>query len=360
MTSSFADTPQRLAELCHRASFGQAGWEEVLAELVRWLDADKAMLLMKNEGGRYAYSLSLNHNPDSLEAYNRHYNRLDPRAEDSLQTPVGQARLGQHFTSNDSIRHTEYFHEISLKGDVADSVHGILADNAETGRQTISIQRGFAKPYFDTEQAEKLQAVLPTLALALRNSLRTAWLLGEAQPGELVHYALVDRGLNLQSLELSLASQDQRRWGDLELIDGRLACSNGGFRRALERAVDAALKKRETRLRRSGLAIAVSPLPPALSWAAMGGELAFLAINRETAAVEGASVFAESFGLTAREAEVLVALCESGTAREAAIRLGLSHETVRWHAKNICSKTGHGGARELVAAARANDLSNLE
>ena len=56
---------------------------------------------------------------------------------------------------------------------------------------------------------------------------------------------------------------------------------------------------------------------------------------------------------------MLAALCVEDTVSLAAVRLGMATETARWHAKNICAKTGHAGVRRLVDAARANDLSNL-
>jgi LuxR family maltose regulon positive regulatory protein len=62
--------------------------------------------------------------------------------------------------------------------------------------------------------------------------------------------------------------------------------------------------------------------------------------------------------LSTREAEILALLCQSLTNKRIAISLGVTHETVKWHLKNIYGKLGVSSRDEAVA--RARDLNLLQ
>ena len=60
------------------------------------------------------------------------------------------------------------------------------------------------------------------------------------------------------------------------------------------------------------------------------------------------SLFARSHRLTLTEQTVLAALCRGHTMPEIAVELGVAASTVRTHVRNLCSKTGSNGVRDLV------------
>jgi LuxR family maltose regulon positive regulatory protein len=62
--------------------------------------------------------------------------------------------------------------------------------------------------------------------------------------------------------------------------------------------------------------------------------------------------------LSIREAEILTLLGQSLTNKKIAISLGVTHETVKWHLKNIYGKLGVSSRDEAVARGRDLNLFN--
>ena len=151
------------------AALGIVTWEDAVGAISVFVGGSKAMLLGASTDTCYATSVFHNHDPSAVALYNSGYNRLDPRRYESMRTPVGQVRLGQQYISNESIKQTAYFADISLRCDVKDSVHGVISSD-EFGRFTISVQRGFSDEYFGSTEAERLAAVLPLLAKSFARS----------------------------------------------------------------------------------------------------------------------------------------------------------------------------------------------
>ncbi len=60
------------------------------------------------------------------------------------------------------------------------------------------------------------------------------------------------------------------------------------------------------------------------------------------------SLFARNHRLTQTEQTVLAALCRGRTMPEIAAQMGVAISTVRTHVRNLCTKTGANGMRELV------------
>ncbi|WP_271079303.1 helix-turn-helix transcriptional regulator [Aurantiacibacter sp. MUD61] len=354
-----AELPDRLVKSVEAAGFGDASWADVLETLAHSVGGVRGILLGGSGAARYSYSCIFNHDPDVAKAYNRHYNRFDPRAQPSLRVAVGQTRLGQELMPNSAISHTEYYAAISEAGDIADSVFGVISNDPEMGRRTISLQRSFSQDFFDTRDALLLKALLPLLGGAMRSSLRVGRILAEERGDETILYGLVDSDLSLTFLPGSEPDSPMLT-GPLRFGRDRLTCGLPALRNALIAAIAEAQSARSTTVRAGAVSLRFDPVPSALHWYRSGRTQVFFTLSRDSArAHDSSGLFAESFGLTPGETKVLEALMREGGVRPAAGALGMSVETARWHAKNICAKTGHAGVRKLVDAARANDLSNL-
>ena len=349
---------EHLAARCEAASFGDYAWSTLLQDVAEWVGGSKAMLLGMPGNGPYRRVLDWNHDPVAIERYNSHYNRFDPRAGLSLLTPVHQSQLGQQYVRNEDIEHTEYFEAINRFGDVRDSVHGIIGDDAEFGRQSISVQRGFGEAYFEQAEAVRLSALLPILEKALRNSLKAARLLSaHRDPGGFAYF-VVDRGLVLRLSDHGGSERVPLGGSALFIAHDRLASKAPATLAVIEAAVDKALEGETLSFRIGGASIEVSPLPSPLEW--MGSDSVFLSIARTKDAIASrAELFAAFHDFTERESAILEALLREADMRRAAQATCISYETLRWHVKNMCHKSRHVRRENLIIAALRGDFGEI-
>ena len=350
-------TAEQLAQRCEAAGFGEYCWQDLLRDIAEWVGGSKAMLLGMPGGGPYRRSLDWNHDRVAIERYNSHYNRFDPRSGLSLLTPVHQSQLGQQYVRNEDIEHTEYFEAINRFGDVRDSVHGIIGDDAEFGRQSISVQRGFGEAYFELAEADRLSALLPILEKSLRNSLRAARLLSaHRDPGDFV-YLVVDRGLVLRYADRGGREGGTLHGSTLFIAHDRLASGVPATLAVIEAAVANALEGETLSFRIGSACIEVSPLPSPLQW--MGSDSVFLSIARARDAIASrAKLFAAFYGFTERETAILETLMRELDMRRVGKTIGISYETLRWHVKNMCHKPHHARRESLVFAAMNGDFGD--
>ena len=348
---------EHLAARCEAASFGDYAWSALLQDIAEWVGGSKAMLLGMPGGGAYRRSVDWNHDPVAIERYNSHYNRFDPRAGLSLRTPVHQSQLGQQYVRNEDVEHTEYFDAINRSGDVRDSVHGIIGDDTEFGRQSISVQRGFGEAYFEPAEAERLSALLPILEKALRNSLRAARLLSaHRDPGDFA-YLVVDRGLVVRYADHGGCNHGTLGGSAFFIAHHRLASAVPATLAVIEAAVAKAMDGETLSFRIGGAAIEVSPLPFPLQW--MGSDSVFLSIARAHDTIASrAQLFAAFHHFTEREATILEALMREADMRRAGHAIGISYETLRWHVKNMCHKSHHARREGLIIAALSGDFGD--
>ena len=343
-------TFEQLALRCEAASLGDYAWPQLLQDIAEWIGGSKAMLLGMPDSGPYRHALDWNHDPVAIERYDTHYNRYDPRAGLSRRTPVHQTQLGQQYVRNEDVEDTEYFEAINRFGDVRDSVHGIIGDDAEFGRQSISVQRGFGEDLFEKTEAERLRALLPLLETALRNSMRVARMLGSHRSDGNAACHVVDR-----NLELRLSDGSEPAAGHASLSSGlisrnRIETADRARHALLEAAVRRALEGETVRFQIGGSAVEVSPLPPPLRW--IGEDCVFLVISRARDELRSrADLFAAAHALTERERSVLEALMRQPNMRRAAQDAGISYETMRWHVKNMGQKTHHSRREAMIQAA---------
>lgn len=349
-------TFELLSKRCRAAGVGEYEWSRLLQDIGEWVGGSKSMLLGVSPLGPYRHSLDWNHNPEATERYNGRYNLLDPRAPFSKVTPLHVCQLGQQYVRNEAIVATEYFDAISLFADVKDSVHGIIADSAETGRQTISVQRGFADDFFSDTEAERLQALLPVLEEAIRDSLRIARILGSQASDNGYAYLLIDPGLNIQFFDCADDLPILADGGPLGIAAGKLTTPSVQVDLACSSAVRSAVSGTRLDLRLAGYELQFSPVPEVLRWSA-SDDSAFLTIaRRERQISQRAGLYALAHDFSESESELLAQLVENPDLREASRVLGRSYETVRWHVKNMLDKSATTRRDAMLDAARRGSL----
>lgn len=323
--------------------------------------------MMMGSGGsaRYQYSLSINHNPEVLEAYNSGLILSDPRASRSLAMKPGQVATGQQLLPNCDIASTEYYSEISMAGDVMDSVHGILADDAELGRVAVSFQRGFGSEFFGTEELAKLKAIMPQLREAISDSVQLYQVIANDRAGPSGSFCIVDSNLWVVSLSDSF-EESLGPVQDIGIVGRIITCYSSDLEEVFRDAVLSGCGGRSSHFRLgagdNGQALVrLGPLPKPIGWLSGSIPYSLMTVSTQPPRVKRTiQLFACCFGLTPRETDVLGSLIGQPNARTAACSMNIAYETYRTYLKSIMQKTGYSHKHELLYAAARCDLTNLQ
>lgn len=348
-------TIEELGQRCRDAAIGAYRWDALLQDLAEWVGGSKALLLGADDTGPYRHSANWNHAPEALARYNNHYNRFDPRARLAQFTPLHQCQLGQQYVANESIAGSEYFDAINLAGDVKDSVHGVIANDREIGRRSISIQRGFREEFFGQNEADRLTAVLPMLEAAMRDSIRFSRSLAGQMSGEGFCYLVVDAARRVAFSDVEGDGQLSAS-ESLSLSGGQLTSGHQRIDKAIERAIRSAIGGAALHLNIGGLELSFSRLPGSLGWLADEDHCFLAIVPKPDLTQTRTDLFAIAHGFSSREKEILSVLLGENDVRMAATKAGLTYETLRWHVKNMQQKSGIQRRDAMLAAAREGRL----
>ena len=352
---------------CREVAAGDRDLVSLVSQITDFVDGGKGSLFSAQNGGAYKSVAIFGFDPKLFLEYDDGMNLQDPRKPSSMRLTAGDADTGQSFLSNETLQkvYPGYYNDISLRGNIKDSVHGVIADDPVLGRQPISIQRGFSDDLFGSAEIEKMTAVLPYLS-------------------DMLHYAklvTVPKAAYscLLAPDLTLFHLD----GDPEILrsaprtqaivitrkghDDQLSLNTDGGGRLLRRLWAQAYQGRShvIRFRHDAVTdhvLTISPAPSLLNWVWPGRKRVLCRIdlsNRDLLTPDASDIYADAFGLTPAEGRVLAALTTGRPSGELALNLGISAETLRWHVKNILSKTRHSRRSDLIQAARSNDLTHL-
>jgi len=353
---------------CRAAALGDYSWESVLKDLCQWVEGDKAILMHSDFGGAYHSSISYNHDPSVLAKYNEGFNASDPRMPFSKMTPAGVAKTGQQYVQNCDIDKTPYYNEILVAADIFDSVHAVIFDTQTTGRQALSIHRSFKGDFFEQRQIDRIEVILPYLIEAMQYAIEFTgrFNLSSSSPS---FGALMDEKLNIRLLngEVYQVLNDCHSLGfDGVYLRPKRTQLKNGFLRAFTRAKRGMVSKFRLDVTPTAgeesdvfLRITVSPRPSLIDWMPGVNNSVMLHIVRITQdkAVD-VETFAKVFELTGAERRTLEMLSREKDTRHAAIACGISYSTLRWHLKNIFSKTGYKSQDLLMNALKEMDFTN--
>ncbi|MFG1379763.1 helix-turn-helix transcriptional regulator [Xanthobacter autotrophicus] len=262
--------------------------------------------------------------------------------------------------SREQKRNSAYFHDFIHKHG-ADNWAGLRAD---IGGDIccISIQKSLGTDPFTSEELDILLSVAPRISMitsmlqqldkarlggltdALEAMTTPAFLLNRR--GEVIRFnmagrAVLARGISLRDKHLVASGPDnvalQKHIGEVLWHVG-IASSLAGQPIQIRREIGRPLLVRVQRLKTD---VTLAYFESA--W----GIVTITDPDRHLAPV--AAVLEAMFGLTGREAELVILLVESdGVTRDAAIRAGNTYETFRTHLKSIRYKTGVKTIGELI------------
>lgn len=315
--------------------------------------------------GRFGETWMHGHDPASMQVYADHFVHLDPATPQVLSAGVGRWLADEPLLDARNPAHRFYLNEFALPHGIGRVGGGAVTQTPE-GLLYLGVQRAPDAARFGTPAAELFKRLAPHLARAdaLRQRLR------RLSAGRRLGIAALDQ------LSLGLCVADGS--GRVRLFNTawsrQLACNaplsvRGGMLRAGASLTDAwlatalslacapmprASARRVPEAAGPGWTLAVLPLPVGHELGeGAEGRLALLTQSRPADGVAAPELMRSVFGLTAAEAQLLVALAAGRTVQAHAADRRVSVHTVRTHAGALLAKLGCNSQLELVALARA-------
>ncbi|HET9629786.1 MAG TPA: hypothetical protein VFP14_09940 [Novosphingobium sp.] len=339
---SLAPTDERnLVEPLFSGLLTRPPWQQFLSRLVARTRAERAGIMIRGPGGARLDSWQ--------EAFSTARDR--PRSEGSDWTPLPTGlRPLRVYTHADLI-------ELGVGDDTADS-----AATAGYGRyMRVPGEPGWDAWIVLTQTSRDFTAGDSALVSDLAPYLATAFALIRELDGLLRRAAMAEEALSALGVSQALLDQDRRiavaGSGQVAAIGVRPGATlqlPGARGADLAQAVtqlgtgsrtqvlvgDTVQPKRDILLRPAPAAGAAIALPKAV--------LALTRAEPPAPASAVAEMLAQQHGLSAREAELAVALAWGEELVPAGVRLGLTPETTRNYSKRIYAKTGARGQADLV------------
>lgn len=300
-------------------------------------------------------------------AYGEHYSAMNPyaRAADPrafLRGWTPKIVTGEDWLDDDALAGNPYYNEFMRPQDVRSVMFARLAAR-DLRICAITVNRPDSRGAFTPDDLEAAQRVHPHLMRAFRlaEDLAATGGLHAGLETALEHspYALALLGEDGNVVRMNRAAErlvaDQRA---VRVMNGRVVASQPSDDRTLQALIAAATSPT---LRRSGamslrspdlalpLNAQVSPIsaePAAIFEAPRGALLSISDPNR--AAAQSAETLRLRFQFTPAEARVALEAAEGRSAREIAVNLKLSVNTVRRHLQMLLEKTGASRQADLV------------
>jgi len=230
------------------------------------------------------------------------------------------------------------------------------------------LQRKLQAEPFDETDISKLQSLMPYITEAIEYAMSFALSRGRIK-SDLTFSAMIDDNLHLHHIDGQIAKVLEN-CDNLYFANGCLLPEADSLKTVFQNAIRSAAKGRSTQFRFSVVAgcnslsgsvlkIEINPSPKAVEWLPDSDRRALLSITRiEKQQTADFNMFSDVFGLTSAETTALKALAEYQGTREAATTAGISYKTLRWHLRNIFSKTGYRSQEGLLRALLDMNISN--
>ena len=342
-------------------------FDSMLREIARFTGGDRAAILLTDPNTEsFRGHCSSNLDPEIFDNYNSGWNRRDPIRKFGQNVAINGTLLRQNAVRNETYENTDYFQTINQAGDLKDSVFGAFGAPDAKSRSGISVYRTFKTDYFGAGNAHRLQMLLPHLqnAFLISQNLNAA-----SGP------ALNARDAR-PSIRLIVRPDMTFRWDDdcLPMDDKAVRASSVGFLKIGQRQIRAKNQKLQGRLEHLVSRAIETGIGGAMLYPTQDGQHFIVRVaglaERQRANIlhtidpsvvmlitppqpralspEILDALAEYYQLTPKEMSLIEKLVECGTLKGAALAADITHETARWHIKNILSKTGCSSQVDLL------------
>ncbi len=294
--------------------------------------------------------------------YVEHFHKIDPWQRALSRAPMGSVFISAEHLPEEELIRGEFYNDFARHHGLIRPM-GALMPLASGVVASIAVERPFASRLFETEDKPRLGRVLPYVrnALQLRQRHRVDVIRADFGPaainalsfgvvicdraGRIVVANVAAERMARSSRNIAFSSRPPtiravRRDQARRLAALINAAGSGGPGGAMMLATEEG---------EGSVAVLVSPLPPSLDEAgARGRVMVWLRTTHGGLSVAAATIIA-LYGLSPRQADVALLLCDGLSLDEIAVRLDLKITTLRSHLAAIFLRTGAENQRALVS-----------
>lgn len=360
----------RIVEHIYQTVDDPSTWPAVLAEISDAVKGGVAALLyhdVRSHHGGLNQTVRLA--PEAIDVYQQHFHQLDPWAKSTGSLGLGRTGAvlnGDQLIGLPDLQRTEYYSDYASKYDLVRILAGVVIADGPV-LSVISILRAEKAKAFGTGEQQRLAALMPHLkrVLEIRRKLEGLQLLHAASSHALQQLPtgvlLVDASARLLFANAAAERVLTAKEG-LTVEGGRLSAILAGETVSLRSLIGAAARTTNGQALNPGgvmavsrpqharpLSVLVTPVPGSASYGNRGhAAAAVLVSNPDQAQSPDPAVLRTSFGLTAAECRLVVAICSGVSLAEAAESLKITRETAKSCLKYVFAKTGTSRQSELV------------
>lgn len=340
-------------------------WNELLPDIVKWLDCLAADMSVVHHGQGIVANVSVNPDPTVLPEYLEYYWAINPRVELGATARVGQI-MSDRDIPLDQRRQSEYYQEYLPRHRLGDYM-GMPMRNDPEGLAYIGFLLAGDAGAPTQRQLERLSALKPHLVRAHQVQERLGTLQGRTEALTAVSDHMVVAVLVLDGqgrvVFMNRAARQLVTEGDALRLEGLAPVAafrgaRGGLATAINDVLAGEMAGRPAHggatlqlPRQSGarpLNVLVTRLPTSQAFAP-GGVAALLVTDPERLAPGTEALLADLYHLTRQEATLARDLMNGLSVEDHARSRGVSITTARTHLRNLLRKTHTGRQAELVA-----------
>jgi DNA-binding CsgD family transcriptional regulator/PAS domain-containing protein len=354
---------EALVESLYAAAGNQRKWVEVLAELVRQIDAAGAgIILHQPEPKCYSFQANYGIPPESTRLYEVHYAAVDPWfLAGKRKLFEGWVGSGEELIPSSEFRETEFYNDFARQFPIFHQSGAVLKMRGES-RAVLTVLRARSQRPFGNRDIKFLRLLYPHFRRTLeihqrmmdlhdtKNALSLAF---DAVPFGIVLLDSRNRVLLVNRAASDICDDTDR----LQVLARGIRAEGGQLDRTLQRMIAAAQHPElgnggggATRIDResgSPLIVVVTPLRAGVDSPAGTTVAVFISDSDRTPAAV-TEILQSAFGLTSAEAKLAERLIAGSSLAEAAELHGVSINTVRTQLQSLFSKTNTSRQSQLV------------
>jgi DNA-binding CsgD family transcriptional regulator/PAS domain-containing protein len=358
------DALPALVDAIYEAGLDAQRWPNTLAQLIAATGANVADIMMGDALSGASAMFSAGMNPAAIEAYSKHYRRLDPVRPAVEQKPAGTIVTDRDIVSKAWLTRTEFYNDWVRPQDFYDCTMVTLFRDP-TGVGVICLAAPERANNFGTQSLELLGRLIPHLARATRLTLKMTNL--EALRGasfaalDYLHDAVLLTDSNARVIFANRIADVMLSRGDGIGVDHSGLCAASVAQTTALRRMIALSTRREDVTGAGGslllerpsgrrpLSVTVAPMPSDMAWCLGAPPIAIIFVaDAEQGGEVSASHLRSLYGMTRAEAMVAGLISKGSGVKAAARELRIAPSTARTHLHRVFNKTGTRRQAELA------------